>query len=772
MRERTIFFLLGFWAILGQVVLLRETLVIFFGNEITIGLFYAVWFAGIFTGALIGAAMSDKLRSPVSFLIAFLPIMILLVVSGAVILRLGRLIFDVPVGQYVPFFTMTKIHLCALFPLGLSVGFAFPAACRTASPKRSFEAWDRSGYAVGTVYVYESLGSLTAGLLHSFYLVIRFSVFPMLFLLGIATLMLILFSSEVKGSPWRLKTLAFPALVLALAIVAGLAGLHRSLETWTVQERWDSLTENMELLESIDSRYQNIAIAEQAGQYNLYLNGYYVESFPDPYNNAVIAHFVMNQHPDPRTVLVIGSGLTGLLGQLLLYKPERLDYVELDDVLISFLLKYIGQEEKGVLDSPVVNVIRGDGRHFVKKLAKEGESVRYDMIIVNLPEPSNALINRFYTNDFYLELSGILSPDGVVATALPFSENYIREEVLDYGKSIYNSLTAVFHDVIITPGIKIFFFASRSRGVITTDPALLESRYVKRGIESRYFSPYHFSMLLLPERVDFVQKAFRGALEVPENTDTNPIAYYFGCMLWDKFSGGNLSPMLRFVERLEFWHAIVALLLVFLVRIGLYRLRGDRYGRLRTFASLFSIFTTGMAGMSVSILLMFSFQNAVGYLYGNIGVLIALFMFGLATGGWLLRREIPGISKDDLMILLEAVILLFVLLLSLCLPHLQGFHQASSSIIIGVYSLLMFIGGTCTGAQFPLTSSIYIEETRRLGRGAGLIDALDHSGALIGAFVTGVLLVPVTGVVTTLLLIASLKVLGLLFWLYGKRLRV
>jgi hypothetical protein len=278
-------------------------------------------------------------------------------------------------------------------------------------------------------------------------------------------------------------------------------------------------------------------------------------------------------------------------------------------------------------------------------------------------------------------------------------------------------------------------------------------------------------MLLLPERVEFVREAFSGPEKVPVNTDANPITYYFGYMLWDRFSGGNLSPVLELVRKIRPYHVLSVLVFVFLLRTGLHRIGREPYGKFRSFCTLFSIFTAGTAGMSVSILLMFSFQNAVGYLYGDIGALVALFMAGLATGGWLLRREVPRTIRDDTMILLESVSFLVILLLVLFIPGLQALRNVSFALLETGFYFLMFICGVYTGAEFPLTSAIYVEEVRKLGRGAGRIDAMDHGGALLGALVTGVLLVPVVGIVTTFLLVAALKGLGLLFWLYARTVR-
>ncbi len=772
MDKRAFFFLLGFWAILGQIIFFRETLVIFFGNEITVGLFYAVWFAGIFAGASSGSGVSDRFRRPFSALMVLLPIIILITAGGAVMLRLDRGIFGIPVGELASFSTMAMILITAVFPLSLLVGFSFPLACRAAARNDLRESIRYTGFTVGTVYLYESFGSLCAGLLHTFYLVERLEVFPMIFYLGLISMLIFLLAISVGGERKTRKTLAFALTVCILILGSILLNLPRTLESWTEQARWKTLAKNMELVDSVDSRYQNITLTRQNDQYNIYLNGFYSESFPDPYGNALLAHFVMVEHPNPRNVLIIGSGHTGLLGQVLLHHPQQVDIVELDGKLLSLPMEYLPPAELNALSARGVHVVKADGRFYIKEQGSKPNHTAYDVVILNLPEPSSALLNRYYTVDFFRELTQVLSTDGVVAASLPFSENYLREEVLEYGKSIYSSLGSVFRHVIIAPGNRIFFFASNADGVVTTDSRILEARFESRKIESQYFSKYHYEMLLQPERVKFIADAFRKYSEVPENTDMNPITYYFGYMLWDRYSGGSLSPILRFVAGIKLYHLLTILLSVFLLRILLHRLRRERYWKFTSFAALFSIWTTGMAGMAVSIILMFSFQNAVGYLYGNIGALVALFMFGLAIGGWLQRRDVTKPRREDLMILYESIAVAFILFLALFLSHVQGLHGVSFSFIERLFYLLMFICGVYTGAEFPLTSSIYVGEIEKLGRGVGIIDAMDHGGALVGALITGVLLVPVVGIVMTLCFLAGMKAVGLFFWLYGRWVRV
>jgi predicted membrane-bound spermidine synthase len=68
--------------------------------------------------------------------------------------------------------------------------------------------------------------------------------------------------------------------------------------------------------------------------------------------------------------------------------------------------------------------------------------------------------------------------------------------------------------------------------------------------------------------------------------------------------------------------------------------------------------------------------------------------------------------------------------------------------------LLVLAAGVGTGVVFPLSSHIAVLSGRSLARTAGTLDAVDHLGAALGAFLTGVILVPVLGRTITCLLLA------------------
>ena len=96
------------------------------------------------------------------------------------------------------------------------------------------------------------------------------------------------------------------SLLFFVAFILLVSGVVNRIDNYFVNVRWRSFNPDIKLLESIDSRYENIVIGVRDDQYSVFGNGQYNFAFPDDYENSQIAHLVMTQHPAPKRVLLIG----------------------------------------------------------------------------------------------------------------------------------------------------------------------------------------------------------------------------------------------------------------------------------------------------------------------------------------------------------------------------------------------------------------------------------------------------------------------------------
>jgi spermidine synthase len=176
--------------------------------------------------------------------------------------------------------------------------------------------------------------------------------------------------------------------------------------------------------------------------------------------------------------------------------------------------------------------------------------------------------------------------------------------------------------------------------------------------------------------------------------------------------------------------------------------------------------------MSLELVLLVTFQSLYGYVYVRVGIIVAVFMLGLAGGSLLMKRLIkrrPELGLGSLIGFDTGIALFSVLVpgIFLLLSHAtsQGY---SPWVVEWCIMALVLTSGILGGSIFPLSAHIVLREGKETGRAAGSVDAADNVGACIGALVTGVVLVPAIGISGTCLVIALLKVLSALFLVAGR----
>ena len=769
-------FFLGAYAIAAQATLLREAQVVLFGSELSWGVVLAFWLSGVALGAFLGRRMESGRRPWLAFVIAGLAMPPVLAAAVALV-RLARLALGAAAGEYIGFGHMIGLAAAATIPVSVWVGLAFPAASVLAarggaraareaqSPAPPEQCTTDQARAVGWVYLAESAGSLVGGALFSFIFVTWTSA-PVLALGGGVLLAgaAALVAWKAGGGPWWM---AAPAACLALA-AAG-PWISRA----TIARRWGTFAQGQRLVESTDSRYQNIAIGRLQDQFSLYTSGTVSAVWPNHWDLAIEAHLVACECPAPRRMLVLGGGIHGLVKELLRHRPEQLDYVTLDRREFDSVYAHLADSDRAAADAIARATRFEDARRFVKRArARPGDE--YDLVLLAAPEPSAVLEARLYTEEFFAEVASVLAEDGILAFTLTGSIGHWGPEAAHYVGSIVRPLRRVFPEVLLTFGQPTYVFAAARRGVLAETGGELARRYRARGVESPYFDAAWFegaSDLLDPAKRADQEQRLAAAPPRFDNTDEQPAAALYRMLLWYETTGAahgepgaqsrkGTGPLEAILGLLRFewvvWGAVGATALA-----GLAALACGRRGLLKT-ALLWSVGTTGFSSMAVEIVLLYTFQTLYGYVYGMVGLVIGVFMFGLVLGSLAANRHLrrtaalgrprPGLRA---ILALDLASAAFAAALVLVLALVRG--AAGDWPVQAATFLLVTVSGILGGLVFPLAASVALRDKATPGRAAGAIDAADHAGASAGALVTGVVLVPVLGISGTCLVLAALK---------------
>lgn len=749
------FFALGCSATIVQILILRELFVVLSGNELCVGMALGSWLVGIAFGAAVAASFSDRVNQRICLSLSLVSLPIL-AVGAVVVIRLLRSLLEVSAGEQIPPGTSLAASLVCAAPLGALAGLAFPLAA--AAYRYVYEEDERpqmkASKTASVVYAFESLGSLAAGVLLSLYLVGHLETLRILCWLGVLSG----FVAHILTSDYRLGwgTLVWTAILLVVCTCGG----DRVLESWSNHRRWLGVASG-ELLGSIETPYQHLDLGRLSGQNNLYGNGALLFSFPDPFREQMDAHLWMSLHPSPRSVLLIGGLGGGYLSSLLAHQPELVDYVELDAGVIDVTRRHSGDILAKVFDSENVRVHATDGRRFVRRTRE-----RYDVVIVALPDPSTALLNRFYTREFYTEARRVLAPGGILITEVDAPGSYLTGETGAYAASVYWTLRDTFPNVSILANGSIIFVASQAAPPPVDQPEVFVERLQSRGISSPTFEPESILVNLLPLRAETVRKSLDTFESIGRNSDISPQSYLRRLILWCRETGsGHLAVSLGWMDSHRNFLLLVLLLAVSVPSIFL------GLGPKQVSLSV-CVAAVGCVGMGLELVAIYMYQNLYGYLYQEIGLLIAVFMAGLALGAPIGRRLVRQSRPSGVLVALLVAAVLFTLLFPVVLWAVAE-AEMERSVGVLAYSGLILMTGILVGSVFPVAVAVMTSERDgAIGRPVAFVDAADHSGGALGAFLPGVVLFPLFGVMWTCVLLAvglACVALGFLLVTYRER---
>ena len=165
-----IFGLIGFTAIITQILCIREFLVVFYGNEISLGIIFANWLFWTAVGSYLFGKITKRTKNP-QWLMAILQILIAVVTPLTIIfIRFSKSFFQTIPGEILGFLpaNIDSFLILSLFCL-LSGGlFAVGSNFYSKTEKRNLAS--SSGY----VYLMEAMGSAIGGLLVSLLFIPKF----------------------------------------------------------------------------------------------------------------------------------------------------------------------------------------------------------------------------------------------------------------------------------------------------------------------------------------------------------------------------------------------------------------------------------------------------------------------------------------------------------------------------------------------------------------------------------------------------------------------
>jgi len=464
-------------------------------------------------------------------------------------------------------------------------------------------------------------------------------------------------------------------------------------------------------------------------------------------------HFALSQSSDPKAVLLIGSGIAGLAGEILKHPVSELDYVELDPELINMAKDNVPSEKLAFLEDKRLHLLHQDGRLFIK----QKKAAAYDVIIASLGDPYTAQINRFYTLEFFQEIKQSLSSSGIFSFSLSASENFLNREQKQFLSSIYKTLGRVFAEVKMIPGDTVYFLAANEEGILTYEHKKLMRRLKRRGVKTKFVREYYLFAKMSEDRISYLEESIDQAKDVKINTDFHPISYYYDMVLWSTRFVRPWRKIFSQISEFSLWSAFSLAYLAIIVSAFLRR----KKKRPHMPFVLLAVGTTGFAELSFQIVILLAFQIIYGYLYYKLGVILSAFMLGLVLGSRVITSKLNTIKNHyELFIKTQVAISCYPLILPFVFLSLNKASGAASVAWLGsniIFPLLPIVAGFVGGFQFPLANKIILQGNAGVGATSGLSYGMDLFGSCLGALLVSAFLVPILGLTEVCIMIALLN---------------
>jgi spermidine synthase len=700
---------MGFSGLVAEILVLRELLIVFSGNELCIGIILANWLILEAFGCFFPGRKAEKSGSRLE---AFAVITILFSLSLPTAILLTRILkraIGISIGESVGLLPMFCSSFLILLPVSILHGALFTFSCRIYT-----EFSGRGESSAGRVYAYETVGTIIGGIVCTYFLIPYLNSFQASLWLAVLNFVVCLVLIAPYWTTGRLQK-SILVILSVLALSSGylvLAGQADRLHDYSVKVQW----RNQNVVHYQNSQYGNICTLQNEGQYIFFLDGVpgLITPVPDIQFIEEFVHLPLLAHPEPARLLILSGGAGGVIDEALKHPSiETVEYAELDPLLLDLLRKFPTPLTESELNDTRVQTRHVDGCLLLKTTRN-----KYDVILVGIQEPTSLQANRFFTQEFFSLAREKLNKGGILVLGLPGSLTYSHEELRNLNSCIFNTVKSVFPNVRVVPGDgKNLFLSSDSREILALDRTQLIERLNQRNIKADAMVPWRIEKKLHPGWKDWFAHFVEGGSQ-KINSDFNPVGLFYSISHWN--------------AHLEFSRAAVPL----------------------------AIITTGFAGMVFDLMLIFAFQAIYGYVFSWIGLLVAFFMAGAACGAMLTTGVLAG-TRDCLRLFrgIELAIVCWsfgwpLLFLAVhAYPGTPGVFFLSKTLFL----ITSLICGILVGSQFPLANKICLENSTSVSRTAGLLYACDLLGGWFGGIAGAVVLLPVLGFTGTSITVGLLK---------------
>ena len=312
---------------------------------------------------------------------------------------------------YLPSYKL--VMFSEIIAIGLLAGLEIPLLLRI------IEKYDSNlRLTLSSVFTFDYVGGLIGSIAFPLLLLPHIGYFATAFLAGTLNLMMALFIIFSYK-----KYIRFPRVSFLVALICCALMFWGMLFSERVARQVEQGLYRDRIVYMEQSPYQKIVLTKHRYDLRMFINGNIQFSSRDEYRyHEALVHVAGAAANSHENVLILGGGDGLALREVLKYEDVRhVDLVDLDKAVVELSRTHheIRELNAGALSSDKLTVHNTDAFRFleerVEKFKAGDTSVRpYDMMIVDLPDPNNADLNKLYMDLFYRLCSNNLSAHGVL----------------------------------------------------------------------------------------------------------------------------------------------------------------------------------------------------------------------------------------------------------------------------------------------------------------------------------------------------------------------
>lgn len=260
---------------------------------------------------------------------------------------------------------------------------------------------------LSSIFSFDYIGGLVGSIAFPLILLPQLGYFATAFLMGcfnVAAAGLIIF--KYSGRIGRVKLYKMASVFLFVLMLMGMFFAD------TISDRVEDGLYRDRVILSEHTQYQHIVMTKHKDDLRLYIDGNVQFCSLDEYRyHEALVHIPMSAAKKRDKVLVLGGGDGMAVRELLKYKDSQITLVDLDAQMVELCSEnpQITALNKNSLDNERLTVIHTDAYQYLSETEE-----KFDVIIVDLPDPNNEALNKLYSNIFYRLCHNALTEDGVM----------------------------------------------------------------------------------------------------------------------------------------------------------------------------------------------------------------------------------------------------------------------------------------------------------------------------------------------------------------------